>query len=304
MNPGGILDELAPTVVSLYERHLSMAKEWFPHQMVQWSRGQDYDPEWTWSAGDFQTTKAVRSALFLNLLTEDNLPFYTLALHRTFSADGGIWGEWSRRWTSEEDRHSTVIRDWIHINRVIDPVALERARMKQIGVGYYPDYATNALEGLVYVSLQELATRIAHHNTGKHIEDPAGKAILTRVAADENLHFLFYRDLATVALELDPNAMMPAMARMVKTFEMPGTGIPGFEKHSYNVALAKIFDYTQFHDQVLVPVVLRHWKIESLTGLDDGAERARDEILAHMALVAEMGERFSKIRPVVAPQYV
>ena len=65
-----------------------------------------------------------------------------------------------------------------------------------------------AAESLVYVALQELATRIAHRNTGRMIGDPAGYDVMMRVAADENLHHLFYRDLATAAIELDPSTMV------------------------------------------------------------------------------------------------
>ena len=70
----------------------------------------------------------VRSALFVNLLTEDNLPYYFRDIERMFGADGP-WGEWVRRWTAEEGRHATVIRDYLTVTRMIDPVALERGRM-------------------------------------------------------------------------------------------------------------------------------------------------------------------------------
>src|SRR3954451_21955012 len=36
-----LLAELEPTAINLYERHLATAKEWFPHEMVPWSRGRD-----------------------------------------------------------------------------------------------------------------------------------------------------------------------------------------------------------------------------------------------------------------------
>ena len=94
-----------------------------------------------------------------------------------------------------------------------------------------PDPPTIA-DGIVYVALQEIATRIAHRNTGKLLDDPAGEAIMSRVAADENLHHLFYRDLASPALEIDPSAMVAAIERQVRHFEMPGAGIPDFKTHA------------------------------------------------------------------------
>ena len=34
--------ELEPVVGSLLERHLATSKEWFPHELVPWSRGRDF----------------------------------------------------------------------------------------------------------------------------------------------------------------------------------------------------------------------------------------------------------------------
>ncbi len=62
------------------------------------------------------------------------------------------------------------------------------------GRGAQPD---SPVQRLVYVTLQELATRIAHRNTGKLARRPRGYEVMARVAADENLHYLFYRDLAS-----------------------------------------------------------------------------------------------------------
>ena len=45
---------------------------------------------------------------------------------------------------------------------------------------------------------------------------------------------------------------------------MPGIGIPGFAGHAAAIAQAGIYDLAIHHDQILVPVVLRHWGIEQL----------------------------------------
>ena len=126
-----LLSELEPTAVTLLERHLATSKEWFPHELVPWSRGRDFDDGYEWSADDVELSPEVRSALFVNLLTEDNLPYYFRTIERMFGADD-VWGEWARRWTAEEGRHSIVIRDYLTVTRAIDPVQLERARMAQV----------------------------------------------------------------------------------------------------------------------------------------------------------------------------
>ena len=96
--------------------------------------------------------------------------------------------------------------------------------------------------------MQELATRVAHRNTGQHLTDPVGVALMNRVAADENLHFLFYRDLVSAALEIDPSATVCAIERQVRTFEMPGTGIIDFGTHAAAIARSGIYDLQVHHD--------------------------------------------------------
>lgn len=288
--------DLLPELERLLERHRSMSKEWFPHETTPWSRGRDFEPGWAWSEGEFVATRGVRSALYLNLLTEDNLPYYTLALHRCFGGADGPWGEWSRRWTAEEDRHSTAIRDWVIVNRVIDPVQLERARMAQIQGGWFPEGVDSVPHGLCYVTWQELATRVSHRNTGQAIEDPTGRAMLSQVAADENLHFLFYKDMATAAFALDPDAMVIAANDVARRFQMPGTGVPGFKKHALAIAAAGIFDFAIFYENVLQPVVTRHWRVDKLEGLSPEADQAREALFEHLEAVRQTGERFAQLR--------
>jgi acyl-[acyl-carrier-protein] desaturase len=146
------------------------------------------------------------------------------------------------------------------------------------------------------VALQELATRIAHHNTGKMVDDPVGYDVMKRVASDENRHYLFYRDLSSRGLEIDPSNMVLAIERQVRTFEMPGTGILNFANHARAIAKAGIYDFRVHHDQILVPVVLRHWGIEQLTGLNDEAERARDALLTYIGRIGKAGQRQAERR--------
>jgi acyl-[acyl-carrier-protein] desaturase len=179
-------------------------------------------------------------------------------------------------------------------------VALERARMAQVTCGRVPEPELPH-DGLVYVSLQELATRIAHHNTGKLLDDPVGYEVMKRVAADENRHHLFYRDLTAAALEVDPSGMILAIERQVRDFEMPGTGIVDFGRHARAIARAGIYDLRIHHDQILVPVVLRHWGVERVTGLSHEAERARDALLTRVERIGRAGARLARPRePVVA----
>jgi acyl-[acyl-carrier-protein] desaturase len=190
MNEAALLHELTPTAEQLTARHYETCKPWYPHEFVPWSMGRDFDPALPWDADEVPLPESVRSALFVNLLTEDNLPYYYQTIDRMFGRDG-IWREWSHRWTAEEARHSIALRDFMTVTRTLDPRLLEDGRMSQMSGGQVPD-PTSAVDGFVYVALQELATRIAHRNTGRALRDelpdhPAGKAgyeLISRVAAD------------------------------------------------------------------------------------------------------------------------
>ncbi|HUH16752.1 MAG TPA: hypothetical protein VMM85_02270, partial [Methylomirabilota bacterium] len=46
--PRDILSELEPAAERFLNRHLTMAREWFPHDYIPYSLGRDYDKEpWT-----------------------------------------------------------------------------------------------------------------------------------------------------------------------------------------------------------------------------------------------------------------
>src|SRR6195256_3044312 len=205
-----LVDVLTPEVERLFERHLATTKSWMPHELVPWERAAETSPAGAWDEANATLPAGVRSALLVNLLTEDNLPYYFETINRMFANE--IWREWARRWTAEEMRHGIVIRDYITVTHAIDLEALERARMHQCGGAQVPQ-PDSAVDTLAYVALQELATRISHRNTGNLLEDEAGYRVMARVAADENLHYLFYRDLVSAALEVDPSGTVCAIER-------------------------------------------------------------------------------------------
>lgn len=292
-----LLLELEPVVEKNLDRHLSLAKEWFPHEYVPWSEGRTFDGPLggePWTEGDSTLPEVARTALIVNLLTEDNLPSYHHEIATLFGRDGA-WGTWVHRWTAEEGRHGTAIRDYLTVTRAVDPVALERARMTHMSAGYVNTHDDEVLHSLAYVSFQELATRISHRNTGRATGDPTCEALLARVAADENLHMVFYRNLLGAALELAPSQAMRAVADVLADFQMPGVGIDGFARKSVAIALAGIYDLRQHRDEVVVPV-LRQWNLFEATGLDADGEAARDQIAAHLDMLETQASRFEEKR--------
>jgi len=188
-----------------------------------------------------------------------------------------------------------VIYGYLAATRAIDLVELERGRMAQVSLGETPS-PESLQDGFVYLSLQELATRISHRNTGLQIGDPVGYDVMKRVCADENLHQLFYRDLAAAAVETDPNSMVIAMERQVRKFAMPGTGIPNFDAHSRRIARAGIYDLQIHHEQILAPVVLRQWDAANIGGLSGEGAAAQEKLMKRMATSERVATRYAEKR--------
>src|SRR6478672_2618233 len=96
--------DLEPFVAGLYDRHLANAKEWFPHEFVPWGRGRDFGPDAPWDPDASPVSEPVRVALIVNLLTEDNLPYYYAS--STHGRPASAWLERSGQSTAEEGRHA------------------------------------------------------------------------------------------------------------------------------------------------------------------------------------------------------
>ncbi len=288
-----ILHELTPEAERLLARHLDVAQEWFPHEYVPWRLGRDFDRE-PWTPDQPRLTGVAQTAFEINLLTEDNLPSYHRLIHREFGKGDGAWMAWVGRWTAEEGRHATVLRDYLLVTRNIDPIALERGRMATMQRGF--DFeGGSVLHSFVYVAFQELATRISHRNTGRYSDDPVADRIMVRIATDENLHMVFYRDVVAAAIGLRPSDTVRAIADEVIGFQMPGIGIPGFRRKAAEMAKAGIYDVRGHRDEVVLPL-LNYWKVFELTNLDPAAEDARTRLSAHLDLLDRTARRSAERR--------
>jgi acyl-[acyl-carrier-protein] desaturase len=288
-----LLHELEPEAARLYDRHASVAQEWFPHEYIPYRLGRDFDKE-PWTPDQPRLTGVAQTAFEIGLLTEDNLPSYHRLIHGMFGKGDGAWLNWVGRWTAEEGRHAIVLRDYLTVTRNIDPVLIERGRMTQLQQGY--DHAMpSTLRGLAYVAFQELATRISHRNTGRYSDDPVADRIMVRIATDENLHYVFYRDILGAALKVQPSAAVRAIVDEILAFEMPGAGIPQFLRKAAQIAKAGIYDLRIHRDEVLLPI-LRHWRIFELEGLDAAAEDARRRLAEHLDRLEAAARRFEAKR--------
>ena len=288
-----LLHELEPTVEENLNRHLTAARPWLPHDYVPWSQGRDFAflGGEDWVPEDSKLDPVAKAALVVNLLTEDNLPSYHREIATRFGRDGA-WGSWVGQWTAEEARHSIALRDYLVVTRGVDPAKLEDLRMAHMVHGYDSGDKT-PLQAIAYVSIQELATRVSHRNTGKQSGCPIAEQLMARIALDENLHMVFYRNLMATALDIAPDAAMAAIRDEVVGFAMPGMGMPDFAENALLIAKAGIYDLRVHHDDVLHPV-LRYWRIFERSDFGPEGEQAREQVATFLDLLDQRARHFEE----------
>ena len=85
---------------------------------------------------------------------------------------------------------------------------------------------------------------------GHYTEEPIAEKLLSRVAKDENLHMIFYRNIVTAALQLSPSQTI-AVADQVVDFQIPGSVIPGFSRRHADGP--PVLDLRIHHDDIVAP---------------------------------------------------
>ena len=280
-----LIHELEPVAEAGLNQHLASTRNWNPHDYVPWSDGSSYAPlgGHDWDTQQSRLSDVARIAMVTNLLTEDNLPSYHRTIAEYFTVDDA-WGAWVNRWTVEENRHGIALRDYLVVTRAVDPIALEQARIAQVTAGFSPGQQgqrairpDSMLDALSYVTFQELATRVSHRNTGRACDEPIADQLLKRVAADENLHMIFYRGLTAAALDISPDQAMASVWLILVNLPMPGFAIPNFRRNAVKIAVGGIYDLRQHLDDVVMPV-LRKWRIFERDDFGPEGERRRDEL--------------------------
>ena len=289
-----VLRALEPVVEGELNRHNSTRRPWTPADFLPIDaegriigHPSRLDPE-----ERPLLSPTAQSAMIVNLLTEDNLPSYHRVIANNFTLDGA-WGTWVNQWTTEEDSHAYVMRSFLDLTQAVDPQQLEKERFDQMLQGY--NVEKDPLHTLAYVTFQELATRVSHRQTGIATNNRIADDMLKRIAADENLHMIFYRNLAGAALDEAPNQMMRAIADEVINFEMPGSNISGFQSRALEIAGAGIYDLRRHKDEVVMPV-LKKWRVFERDDLGPVGEAAREELAAFLAKLDIQATQFEEKR--------
>ena len=276
MSDADLLNELEPKAEEYLNRHMDVVEMWYPHDYVPYGDGRDFESE-PWTPDQPTLSGVARTAFFMNLMTEDNLPSYHREIYSMFGKKDSAWMTWVHRWTAEEGRHSIVLRDYLMTTRNEDPKKIEDGRMGAMEVGYDAD-GKNTLRGIAYVSFQELATTD---------QPPQHRSLLGRpgrrpdhgadLQGREPPHAVLPgHDGCGQAHRTRTGSSRPWPTRS-STSPCPATASPtstGWPSRSPTQASMTLRVH---HDDVIWPI-LRKWGIFKMEGLDAAAEKRREEL--------------------------
>ena len=160
-----------------------------------------------------------------DMITEEALPTYMAMLNTLdgvrdeTGASMTPWGQWTRQWVAEENRHGDLMNKYCYLTGRVDMRAVEVTIQNLIGSGMDPKTENNPYLGFVYTSFQERATKISHGNTARQAaeygDDVLGK-ICGAIASDESRHEIAYTRIVEELFHRDPDGAMLAFADMMR----------------------------------------------------------------------------------------
>jgi acyl-[acyl-carrier-protein] desaturase len=242
--------DLEPIVAANYQRHLDTADEWFAHDYVPFDEGKNFAflGGEDWDPSEVTLPKHIVDALEILLIVKDNLAAYHRELVEHFILDWK-WGRWIGRWTAEEHIHAVVLRNYLVVTRNFDPTANEDVRVEHVMKGYRADQLTQ-IETLVFMAFFERAHAVFCRRLAAQIDDPTLRALMERIALDEERHELFFSNLVRYCLELDEEETLRAVASQAAVVQVPGADISAYADKRTVVAEAGIFGPDQLRQVV------------------------------------------------------
>ena len=238
-------------------------------------------------------------------ITEEALPTYESWLMDMEGIDQGnpnsSWTRWIRSWTAEENRHGDLLNKFLYLSGRVNMHAMEVSTQYLISDGFDIGTSRDPYRNFVYTSFQELATNISHRRTAT-LAKQAGCNQLSKIcgviASDEMRHHKAYKEFVNKIFEVDPSEMMLALEDMMrKKIVMPAhflreTGVKLGETFAhFSDAAQRLGVYTTMDYIEIAESLLLDWKIDSISDLNDKAQRARDYLMALPARLRRVADR-------------
>jgi acyl-[acyl-carrier-protein] desaturase len=197
--------------------------------------------------------KVVTDALEILLITKDNLAGY----HREFVFSFILedkWGRWIGRWTAEEHLHAIALRNYLVVTREIDPAANEDVRVEHVMKGYNAT-SYSQVERLVFMAFLERAHAVFSRNLEAQITEPTLKALVGRIAKDEERHEEFFANLVAHLLTTSREETVAAIASRAAELEVVGGDIDAYADKVQHMADAGIFGPEQLRQVIVGRIV-------------------------------------------------
>jgi acyl-[acyl-carrier-protein] desaturase len=244
------------------------------------------------------------AVLIGDTITEEALPTYEawlMSVEGVQYNDPTGWTRWVRGWSAEENRHGDLLNKYLYLSGKVNMRAMETSVQYLIADGYDIGTACDPYKSFIYTSFQELATNVSHRRTAS-LAKKYGNTQLSRIcgqiAADELRHAKAYKSFVSEIFEIDPSQMMIAFGEMMKhkivmpahfLKELDGTK-PGLFGH-FSDAAQRIGVYTTEDYIDIMESLLKEWQIDTMTGLDGAAEKARDYVMKLPDRMRRIAER-------------
>ena len=220
--------ELEPVVQRELQRHIDSEDLWYAHDYVPFEQGENFAflGGKDWDPSQVTLPKAVTDALEILLITKDNLAGYHRELVEHFILEEK-WGRWLGRWTAEEHLHAIVLRNYLVVTREIDPTANEDVRVEHVMKGYRAD-TYSQIERLAFMAFFEREHAVFCRNLEAQITEPTLKALVGRIAQDEERHEEFFANLVAHLLTSNRDETITAIARRAAELDVVGGDIDAY----------------------------------------------------------------------------
>ena len=311
-----VMRELEPSVEAALGTLLPPDDCWQPSELLP-SFGTE---GWRDEVGELQAEAGRLSDEMLvvlvgNVVTEEALPAYLATINRCggmtdrTGVDDHPWARWARSWTAEEKRHGDVSRGYLMLSGRVNLRSVEVTIQHLLRNGFDTRAEGDPYRGLAYASFQEHATKTSWNQLGK-LCGAQGAPLLHKIcgviAADEARHERVYVTLLREVLQRDPSGGLEALeATLTHAIVMParlmhdGHDRRLFERFAdvgQRIGIYGPHDYAENLSQLIKTL-----GIETLQGLDERGEQARDVICALPARFHAMADARTQRAPRPVP---
>jgi len=250
------------------------------------------------------------AVLIGDTITEEALPTYEawlMDVEGIDQANRSGWTRWMRGWTAEENRHGDLLNKYLYLSGRVNMREVEISTQHLINDGVDLHTAKDPYRSFVYTSFQEMATNISRRRVAvlaKKVGNTQLAKMCGLIASDENRHASAYKYFVNRIFEFDPSEMMLAFEDMMrKKIVMPAHfiresgGKMGSLFDSFSDAAQRTNVYTTQDYIDILSSLLKEWNLGNIGGLNDGAEKARDYLMALPDRLTRISQRM-KVSPV------